>query len=467
MIALRPYPAYRDSGVAWLGELPEHWEARRLKSVMRNVVDSTRSLSPRQLYLALENVEGWTGRIRAVDQRPIFDGQVKRFRAGDILFGKLRPYLAKVTRPDRDGGCVGEFLVLRPSEDGVIPRYMELLLRSKPIIDVVDSSTFGAKMPRADWVYMGGLPICLPPPAEQTAIARFLDDAHRRISRYIRAKEQLVELLEEQKQAIIHQAVTGQIDVRTGQPYPAYRDSGVEWLGEVPEHWKIRRNGGLFTERSETGFGSLPILEVSIHEKVRIRDMQCGSRKQRIEEKDRYKRAKKGDITYNTMRMWQGAVGVVPADGLVSPAYVVMSPVDGVMSSYYGYLFRMNAYKGVVKGFSRGIVSDRDRLYWDDFKRIPSIHPPIEEQAGITRFLGSAERRISARRGTIKRQIELLHEYRTRLISDVVTGKLEMRGAAARLPEVDPIASGNSRDRIQAPSNPPRARRGVAKEAIS
>ncbi|KKZ14977.1 MAG: hypothetical protein TH68_02875, partial [Candidatus Synechococcus spongiarum 142] len=215
------------------------------------------------------------------------------------------------------------------------------------------------------------------------------------------------------------------MDVRTGRPYSAYKDSGVEWLGKVPEHWEMRRNGWLFSERSETGYGSLPILEVSLHKGVGIRDMEAGGRKQMMTERDCYKRAKKGDIAYNTMRMWQGAVGVVPADGLVSPAYVVLKPVDRIGSDYYGHLFRTDAYKRVVRNYSRGIVSDRDRLYWDNFKRIMSVVPSIVEQTAIAHFLDHANHRISRHRAAVKHEIDLLHEYRTRLIADVVTGKLD------------------------------------------
>ena len=238
---LKPYPAMKDSGVEWLGEVPKHWTTERLKSSMHNIVEQTTERRAADLYVALEHVESWTGRLRHAGLDVSFDSQVKCFRSGDVLFGKLRPYLAKVTRPTSDGICVGEFLVLRPRHSNATAPYMEQLLRSKPIIDAVNSSTFGAKMPRADWQFMGGMAIALPPLPEQAAIVRFLDYADRRIRRYIRAQQQLIALLEEQKQALIHQAVTGQIDVRTGKPYQAYKPSGVEWLGDVPEHWEIKR----------------------------------------------------------------------------------------------------------------------------------------------------------------------------------------------------------------------------------
>jgi type I restriction enzyme S subunit len=238
---LKPYPAVKDSGVPWLGETPEHWSVTRLKSAIGNVIEQTAARRRGDLYIALEHVESWTGRLRPTGPEVTFDSQVKRFRAGDVLFGKLRPYLAKVTRAPRDGVCVGEFLVLRPREPDVGAPYVEKLLRSKPFIDAVNSSTFGAKMPRADWQFVGSMQITLPPLSEQAAIVRFLDHADRRVRRYIRAKQKLIKLLEELKAAIIHRAVTGQIDVRTGKPYPRYKPSGVEWLGDVPEHWQLRK----------------------------------------------------------------------------------------------------------------------------------------------------------------------------------------------------------------------------------
>ena len=308
----------------------------------------------------------------------------------------------------------------------------------------------------------------VPPVLEQRAIVRYLDDADRRIRRYIHAKRRLIELLEERGRALIHEAVTGRIDVRTGQPYPAYKDSGVEWLGKVPEHWSVRRNRWLFRDRAETGFGSLPILEVSIHEGVRIRDMDDGQRKQQIVDRSQYKRARNGDIAYNTMRMWQGAVGVVPVDGLVSPAYVVACPVDGVDSRYYGYLLRTQACKQAVKLHSRGIVSDRDRLYWDEFKRIASPLPPQQEQALIVEFLDRAGRKLQGHISSTRRQIALLREYRTRLIADVVTGKLDVREAAADLPRTDPLAGNRDRaEIIPTESNPQPAEHDMAKEVYA
>jgi type I restriction enzyme S subunit len=207
--------------------------------------------------------------------------------------------------------------------------------------------------------------------------------------------------------------------------YPAYRDSRLPWLADVPEHWDVRRNGRLFAQRNETGFDELPILEVSLRTGVRVRDFENGSRKQQMTDRSKYKRAAKGDIAYNMMRMWQGAVGVAPEDGLISPAYVVARPFPEVEPRYYAYLFRTKAYMREVNKFSRGIVSDRNRLYWDDFKQMPSPFPPTEEQARIADFLDLHGRHTARLIRNKRRLIALLNEQKQGIINRAVTRGLD------------------------------------------
>ena len=207
--------------------------------------------------------------------------------------------------------------------------------------------------------------------------------------------------------------------------FAKYRDSGLPWLGEMPEHWDVRRNGRLFAERNETGFEDLPILEVSLRTGARVRDVDNGARKQQMADRSKYKRAVKGDIAYNMMRMWQGAVGVAPVDGLISPAYVVARPFPEVDPRYYAYLFRTSSYMREVNKVSRGIVSDRNRLYWDGFKQMPSAFPPTEEQTRIAGFL-DVHGRLTARLIRNKRRlIGLLSEQKQAIINWAVTRGLK------------------------------------------
>jgi type I restriction enzyme, S subunit len=209
------------------------------------------------------------------------------------------------------------------------------------------------------------------------------------------------------------------------RPYPEYRDSDLPWLGEVPAHWDVRRNGRLFAQRNETGFGSLPILEVSLKTGVRVRDMENLKRKQVMTDREKYKRAAQGDIAYNMMRMWQGAVGAAPVDGLVSPAYVVARPYPEVDTRYYSYLFRTAAYMAEVDGYSRGIVKDRNRLYWQDFKRMPSCFPPPTEQSTIADYLDANATLVRKFVRNRRRLIEVLNEQKQAVINESFTCGLD------------------------------------------
>jgi len=207
--------------------------------------------------------------------------------------------------------------------------------------------------------------------------------------------------------------------------YPSYRDSGLPWAPEIPEGWQVLRNGRLFAHRVQTGFPGLPILEVSLRTGVRVRDMENLKRKQVMSQKEKYKRAAKGDIAYNMMRMWQGALGAAPADGLVSPAYVVASPFPEANSAYFSYLFRTSAYMREVNKFSRGIVSDRNRLYWDEFKQMPSVLPPRVEQDQIVAYLRVQDAHIARFIKAKRELISLLNEQKLRIIDHAVTRGLD------------------------------------------
>ena len=210
----KPYSAYKDSGVEWLGEVPEHWCVRRLKYLASNVAEYATEAFEQGPLVALEDVQSWTGRVAMPDEFNRFDGQLKRFRADDVLFGKLRPYLAKVARLSLAGHCVGEFLVLRPTSESVDPLFLELYLRSKSVIDAINGSTFGARMPRADWTFIGGMQVGRPPPSEQTEIVKFLKRTSESVDKSIAAARRQIKLVSEYRARLIADVVTGKLDVR-------------------------------------------------------------------------------------------------------------------------------------------------------------------------------------------------------------------------------------------------------------
>jgi len=210
---LDPKVKFKPSGVEWIGDIPEHWEVRRLKFLCHNLNEQTSEKQPGETYIALEHVESWTGRISLPDDEISFDSQVKRFKPGDVLFGKLRPYLAKVTRPQTAGVCVGEFLVLRATGN-VSANFLEQKLRSKRVIDLINSSTFGAKMPRADWTFIGNLKFTYPPADEQQEILEHIQEKSAEIDQAISRAQREIELMREYRTRLISDVVTGQVDVR-------------------------------------------------------------------------------------------------------------------------------------------------------------------------------------------------------------------------------------------------------------
>jgi type I restriction enzyme S subunit len=453
MIAeLKPYPAMKDSGVPWLGKVPKHWGVASVKrhyAIQLGKMLQNRQQGPADIetpYLKAQHVQWFSVRTSSVPRMWASPRDIEQFgvAAGDLL-------VCEGGEGGRSGivRCIPSGVIIQNALHRVRPRdaclneflqYEMSAVSATGWFDAINNKATIAHFTREKF---GALGMPVPPLPEQAAIVRFLDHANRRTERYIRAKKKLTALLNEQKQVIIHRAVTRGLDSNV-----RLKASGLQWLAHIPEHWEVRRNGQLFVQRNQTGFPELPILEVSLNTGVRIRDIENSTRKQMMSDRAKYKRAARGDIAYNMMRMWQGAVGVCPVDGLVSPAYVVARPLDGTESRYYSNLFRTRAYMGEIDSYSRGIVKDRNRLYWEDFKQIASPYPPAEEQVRIADAIEQKMAAVTDAIAKIEREITLLREYRTRLIADVVTGKLDVREAAAKLP--DEADKAESLDEVEA-----------------
>ncbi len=209
---LNPDAPMKDSGVEWLGEIPAHWDIIRLKygvTLINDKIENGESDTP---YLGLENVESWTGRIIETDFKPEIEGASNSFRKDDVLFGKLRPYLAKAVHTQYHGICTSELMVLRPQK--YYSRFLFYYMLSPSTVNIIDSSTYGVKMPRANWHFIGNLPFVVPPISEQQAITDYLDKETSRINSLVGRIIQAIEKLKEYRSALITAAVTGKIDLR-------------------------------------------------------------------------------------------------------------------------------------------------------------------------------------------------------------------------------------------------------------
>ena len=420
---LKSYPNYKPSGIEWLGDVPAHWEVARLKGHVANVTDQTNERDPHEIYIALEHVESWTGKFSDAGDDVSFESQVKRFQAGDVLFGKLRPYLAKVTSPGRKGVCVSEFLVLRCRCYNLMPSYLECLLRSKPIIDAIDASTFGAKMPRADWNFIGSMRQPLPPLVEQTAIVRYLDHTTERIRRYVSSRERLIELLEEYRQAVIHHAVTRGLD-----PDVRLKSSGVEWLGDVPAHWEVRR----------LKFSVENVIDQTQKRKkheiyLAMEHVESWTGKYSDAGADvvfdsQVKRFRAEDVLFGKLRPYLAKVTRPDQAGVCVGEFLVLRPRNCIMSP--SYLERLMRSKPIIDTINASTFGAKmPRADWQFIGGMAQPLPPLSEQIAISAYLDKATADIDASIDRARREIELLSEYRTRLIADVVTGQVDVRDA--------------------------------------
>ena len=276
--------------------------------------------------------------------------------------------------------------------------------------------------------------VTVPPRSEQAAIVRFLDHADRRIQRYIRAKQKLIALLEEQKQALIHEAVTGRIDVRTGRPYPSYRESGVEWLGPVPAHWDVWRSKRAFRPRTELArAGDTQLSATQAYGVIAQADYEekIGRKITRILRHLDQRRHVQIDDFVISMRSFQGGLERAWTSGCIRSSYIVLHAATELIVAYFGYLFKSVGYIGALQS-TANFIRDGQDLNFENFCRVDVPFPPVDEQQHIAQALDRGTEHIAASIERSRRQIGSLREYRARLIADVVTGKLDVREAAPK-----------------------------------
>ena len=224
----RRYPEYKESSVEWIGKIPAHWKIKKIKHIA-TLVSEKSTPETGTIKISPENVESKTGKV--LDFYSSYDSSGVKFQVGDVLFNKIRVYLNKVVFAEYDGYSLGEMIVMRPSLQDM-GKYLFYVMLSSHFIEYCDSISYGAKMPRTavDDILNAQIPITSD--KEQIQIANFLDRKAEQIDELIRIKERRIELLQEQRTALINQAVTKGLD-----PNVEMKLSGVEWIGEIPRHW--------------------------------------------------------------------------------------------------------------------------------------------------------------------------------------------------------------------------------------
>ena len=438
---LKPYPDYKTSGLPWMGSVPDQWRLKRTKFLFRE--KDHRAGGEGRVLLSLTRARGLlpqtetSKRIASVEDLSNY----RVCQPGDLVMNRMQAWSGMFAVSSCDGVVSPDYSVFEATVPSEV-KFFEHLFKTPLLVAqfALRSKGIGSGFNRLYADDFGDVSVPVPPLSEQAAIVRYLDHVDRRIRRYIDAKQKLVKLLEEQKQAIIHRAVTRGLD-----PSVRLKPSGVEWLGNIPEHWERCRLRNVVSEvttgsrdwssyASDTG----PLF-------IRVANLNRGSLQLRFDDVVRLNLPNTSEVTRTrieagdllvSVTAYIGSVGVAPEEfeeAYVSQHIARCQPRSGPSSQWLGYVLLSTV--GQTHGQMSLYGGTKDGLSLDDVKNYPILLPPRCEQNQLVLW---TERELSSlvKLGdSAKRQIDLLHEYRTRLIADVVTGKLDVRKAAARLPD--------------------------------
>ena len=444
----RSYPAYKFSGVEWLGDVPAHWEVLPNRAIFVEVNEQN---FPDEQMLSVTIVNGVIRQKELLEDTSKKDSSrldknaYKLVQPGDIAYNKMRAWQGAVGVSEYRGIISPAYVVQRP-RNGNNSRYLHHLLRTPAFSKEAERWSYGitSDMWSLRPEHFKMIYTCVPPFSEQSAIVRFLDHADQRIRHYIRAKQKLIALLEEQRQAIIHRTVTHGLDSNV-----RLKPSGVEGLGDVPAHWEVVTLGYLATK---FGSGVTPRGGATVYQEtgipflrsqnIHFDGLHLGGVARitpRLHQSLSNTHVKPGDVLLNITGASIGRVCSVPdhfSEGNVSQHVCIIRPkknrlLSGFLASFLSTAFMQREIRFEQNGASR------EGLTLHSIRNFKIVLPTISEQQHILAEIRAHTERLAVAVTATRRQIALLQEYRTRLIADVVTGKLDVREAAAELPEGD------------------------------
>ena len=428
----KAYPAYKDSGVEWIGLVPEHWKIAQIKRIsVLNPKKSTLSEEKDSLctFLPMEKLR--TNTVTLDETRPIHEvyGGYSYFCDDDILIAKVTPCFENGNIAVANGLVNGigfgstEINVLRVNEKGH-NRFLYYRLQEEQFRTIAKSEMRGTGgLKRVPTELFESFTIGLPDTDEQAAIAATLDRETARIDALVEKKTRFNELLKEKRQALITHAVTKGLD-----PNVKMKDSGIEWIGEVPEHWEVKPFFALVTElnRKNVGLVETNILSLSygnIIQKPETRNMGLTP-----ESYETYQIVESGEIVFrftdlqNDKRSLRSAQ--VTQRGIITSAYMAVKP-QSIDSTYFAWLMRSYDLCKVFYAMGGGL---RQSLKFEDVRRLPVLIPPVDEQSAITNTINAGTARIDALVEKTEQSITLLKERRAAFITAAVTGQIDLRG---------------------------------------
>ena len=429
---LKPYSEYKDSGLPWVGVLPSHWKLERAKGRFEKLNRPIRSEDETVTCFRDGTVTLRKNRRLRGFTEAIYELGYQGIRKGDLVIHAMDAFAGAIGVSDSDGKGSPIYGVCR-SKFNDSPYYYAHVVREMSRTQWILALSRGIRERSTDFRFESFARqfVPVPSPDEQAAIVKFLDYANGKIERAIRAKRKLIGLLNEQKQAIIHRAVTRGLD-----PNVKLKPSGIPWLGDVPEHWEVLRSKYVYNEvdcRSATGnethlsmsqkFGLVP--RSQLVQRGLVSESYVGA-----------KLCDKGDLVLNRLKAHLGVFALATEPGVISPDYTVLRSTRVIEPRYFEAIYRTPACRVELRKRAKGIVQGFWRLYTDDFYDIRVPVPPMTEQLAIMQRLDVDLGALNLAINQTEREIALLREYRTTLTAEVVTGKLDVREAAKRLPDL-------------------------------
>ncbi len=461
------YPKMKESGVGWLGEVPEHWRVLPNRAVFAEVKERDH---PDADMLSVTITKGVIRQQALLEDRSKKDSSnldksaYKLVRAGDIAYNKMRAWQGAVGVSEYEGIVSPAYVVQRPRE-GAAPRYLHYLLRTPTFAKEAERWSYGitSDMWSLRPEHFKVIYSCLPPLPEQAAIVRFLDHVDRRIRRYIRAKQKLIKLLEEQKQAIIHRAVTRGLD-----PNVRLKPSGVEWLGGVPEHWEVwqighfaRVGNGSTPSRGNSAYwtdGTYPWLNSSSVNAGAVTTSDQLVTEVALRE-CHLPRVPAGSVlvAITGQGKTRGKAAVLSIEATINQhiAFITLREPGRRLTAEYLHKFLLAGYTE-LRRMSDNSGSTKGALTCEALRHFRVVLPPIPVQRRILETIDGDTAEGDRALRVASSEIQLLREFRTSLIADVVTGKLDVREAAARLPQetedLDPLDEAEALGDVEAES---------------
>ena len=418
------YGEYRNCPLSGIKEIPRHWEMHRIKWLLSERIEKSKDGLGEPLSMSQKLGIVPTKEMDIIPNMASSYIGAKKVQQGDLVFNKLKAHLGVFAVSNYDGLVSPDYAVYIPTERIHLP-YLELLLRTQYYITEFRKKTTGVAIGLTRLYTDGlfGISAIYPPIAEQEKIVSYLESKTSKIDAYVADKEKEIQLLQELKQKTIAEAVTKGLN-----PNVKMKDSGISWLGMIPEHWETKRIASLFTGKVKANTDFECHHAFKFYYGTLVPKEETGDIEEYRDTYVKYSVLQKDDIMINGLNLnydfISQRVAIAPSDGIITSAYVVARPRKGTNAQYYNYLFKTMDNMKLFHGMGTGI---RLTLSFDELKKQLVVVPPQEEQRAIVAYIEEKCQKIDTLITELQAEIDYLKEYKQRLIADVVTGQVNVQ----------------------------------------